>query len=120
MDFDQAIKAHAEWKLKLSNYIRKPDRSINAANIAMDNQCMLGKWLYGDGIKFAHLPEYQKLKEIHAKFHKAASSIIQKADSGVNVKEEIALGTDSEYTKTSTEITLLIMNMKRKVNEKAA
>lgn len=30
MDFDGAIKAHSDWKMKLSTYLRKPDGSFFA------------------------------------------------------------------------------------------
>jgi len=30
MNFDDAIRIHTQWKMKLSNYIAKPDRSLDS------------------------------------------------------------------------------------------
>lgn len=92
MDFDEAIKAHVLWKMKLSNYLRKPDGSLKPADIQVDNKCTLGQWIYGEGSKWSVMPEYGTLKSEHTKFHKAAAAIITKADSGQSIGEETALG----------------------------
>ena len=115
MNFDEAIQAHANWKMKLSAYIRKPDRSVDAGVLAKDNVCALGKWIYAEGVAFSALPEYQELKNSHALFHQAASSIVKKADSGESVSDEVALGAQSEYNKHSTKVVQSIMKMKAKV-----
>ena len=115
MDFDGAIAAHAAWKMKLSNYIRKPDKSLDALKISADNQCDLGKWLHGEGVKFATHPEYKQLKEAHEQFHKAAGAIIIRADKGESVAEEVALGASSEYAKASSAVMSFIMSLRRKV-----
>ena len=115
MNFDEAIQAHSNWKMKLSNYVKKPDHSVNATVLGQDNACTLGKWLYGEGAKYANLPEYQELKKCHALFHQSASAIVKRADSGEKVTEEIALGAHSDYNKHSTQVVQLIMKMKAKV-----
>ncbi|HXP78930.1 MAG TPA: hypothetical protein VN976_03425 [Verrucomicrobiae bacterium] len=43
MDFDRAIAAHSSWKNKLASYLKNPDRSIKAADVALDDHCELGK-----------------------------------------------------------------------------
>ena len=73
MDFDAAMNAHMDWKLKLRSYIARPDGSLNSATVAKDNECALGKWIYGEGKAYASIPEYSELKSEHAKFHKCAS-----------------------------------------------
>ena len=115
MDFNEAIQAHANWKMKLSAYVKKPDRSVNAAVLAQDNACALGKWIYGEGTKFASLPEFQELKKGHALFHQAAAAIVKRADNGEAVSEEIALGAQSDYNKHSMQVVQLIMKLKTKV-----
>ncbi len=114
MDFDEAIKAHSAWKLKLSGYLRKPDGSIKAADVQVDNKCPLGQWIYGDGKKFSTMQEYDKLRTEHAHFHKAAADVVTKADAGQNITEDIALGTGSAFSKASTAVVSAIMEMKRK------
>ena len=114
MDFDSAIKAHSDWKIKLATYLKKPDGSLKAADVQLDNKCPLGQWIYGEGGKWSSLAEYSVLKTEHAKFHKCASEVIKKADSGQNTSEEVALGAKSEFATASSNVVMAIMKMKSK------
>lgn len=115
MNFDDAIMAHTQWKMKLAIYVSNPDRSLHASDVAADNKCQLGQWLHGEGQKYSALPEFSKLVSDHAHFHKAASAIIRKADSGQHVTEEIALGAHSEFASASTAVVQALMAMKNEV-----
>lgn len=114
MDFDEAIKAHSAWKMKLSSYLRKPDGTLKAAEIQSDNKCSLGQWIYGEGAKYATHPEFQTLKTEHARFHKAAAQVVVKADSGQNTSEETSLGSKSEFGSASGSVVSAIMAIRRK------
>lgn len=116
MNFDDAVKAHSAWKMKLSGYIRNPDGSLDPKAIQPDNLCDLGKWIYQSASDHADLEEYKKLKECHAKFHKCAADIVTRADKGEKLTDEIALGSNSDYAKLSLEVVGLIMTMKKKVS----
>lgn len=115
MNFDDAIKAHSDWKLKLSVYINKPDGSLKAADAELDNKCALGQWICGEGSKYSTAQEYAVLKAEHTKFHKCAGAVIRKADSGQKVAEEVALGSNSEFAAASSAVVMAIMKMKTKV-----
>ena len=114
MDFEKAIQAHVSWKRKLSRYIASPDHSIQAAAVASDGNCGLGQWLKGEGKRFASLPEFAALNENHIRFHKAAGEIISKADQGLKMAEEVALGSKSEYGAASNAVVSALMKMKTK------
>ena len=114
MDFNDAIKAHSSWKMKLSAYIRKPDGSLKVVDVEPDNKCELGKWIYGEGAKHSTMLEYGTLKTEHAKFHKCAAAVVKKADSGQNVSEEVALGGSSDFSQASSAVVSAIMKMKAK------
>ena len=114
MNFDDAIKAHSDWKMKLTKYIKHPDHSLKSAEVAIDNRCALGQWINGEGKKFASLPEFSKLKTEHQRFHKAAAAVVVKADSGQDQSEEVCLGAKSEYAAASSTVVSAIMAMKAK------
>lgn len=114
MNFDEAIRAHSDWKMKLRTYLRNPDGSLKSVEIAPDNKCALGQWIHGEGTKWSSLPEYETLKTEHAKFHKEAAQIVTKADSGQNITEEIALGGSSGFATASSSVVSAIMKMKTK------
>jgi hypothetical protein len=113
MNFDQAISAHVQWKSKLAAYLNHPDHSLNAADIAKDDRCDLGKWLRGEGQKYASSPEFKKLVADHTHFHSAAAAIVKKADAGLRVSEEVALGATSEYASASNAVVTSLMHMRQ-------
>lgn len=114
MDFDEAIRSHLGWKIKLSGYLRNPDISLKVADIQVDNNCALGHWIYGDGDKYKQMAEYGKLKYEHAKFHMAAGEVVRNADSGQTKSEEVALGAKSDYAAASDAVVRAILDMKKK------
>ena len=103
MDFDEAIAAHSAWKNKLKTYLRQPNKSLDANTVASDNQCVLGKWLYGEGAKHSALPEFKELKNLHANFHRAAADLIKRADAGEHVAEEAVSPPRADYYEAEAE-----------------
>lgn len=114
MNFDEAIKAHSAWKMKLSNYLRNPDGSLKASEIEQDNKCQLGQWIHGDGAKWSSLPEYATLKAEHARFHKAAADVVRKADSGQSTNEDTSIGGNSPFATASAAVVAAIMKIRSK------
>ncbi len=117
MDFDQAIAAHAAWKTKLGRYLKNPDGSLQAAELSQDNKCALGQWIYGEGGKYAKLPDFAKLKTEHARFHKAVGDVVRRAASGQSVTQETSLGSRSEFMQASTSVVTAIMGLKKHVEQ---
>jgi hypothetical protein len=115
MNFDEAITAHAKWKMKLSSYLAKPDHSLQASAVGADNGCDLGKWLHGEGKKYSRFPEFAKLVSDHAHFHETAAEILRKADSGQQVTDEVALGSKSKFAAASSAVVMSLMAMKSKL-----
>lgn len=114
MDFEGAVAAHAQWKIKLRGYLAKPDKSLNPNDIELDNRCALGQWIHGEGGRFASDPDFQELRKEHAKFHHAAAGLIRRADQGEKVMDEAALGAKSPFSQLSQRLVHLIMMMKQK------
>lgn len=115
MNFDEAINAHVAWKMKLSVYLRHPNGSIKSTDAGADNICELGRWINGEGaIKYSETAEFIALKHEHTNFHKCAGSVIEKADNGSATSQDIALGSGSEFSQTSSKTVAAIMAMKRK------
>lgn len=112
MDFNQAIAAHAEWKIKLRLYLNGQG-DLNPHVICQDNQCVLGKWIYGEGAGFSYLPEFDHLRHTHAQFHKCAAGIVDKINRGDRESATQALAPGSEFTQLSSEITVDLMKIKR-------
>jgi len=114
MNFDDAAKAHFDWKVKLRKYLENPDKSLDARTIEMDNRCELGKWIHGESSRYAKDPDFQELRKEHANFHRVAASVVQRADAGEKVAEEVALGASSAFGQASKQVVQLLMKMKLK------
>ncbi len=116
LNFDNAITAHAKWKLTLSCYIARPDRSLTPTTVEKPDGCELGKWLNGEGQKYSKTPEFSTLVSEHTRFHKAAADVIRQADMGKDVKESITLGSKSEFAAASSAVVNALMHMKSRCN----
>lgn len=83
-DFLAAIEAHVRWKVRLEAHIAGTgEEDLNADVVGRDDQCALGKWIYGEGgQQFSDHPGFQELKDIHTEFHQNAGKVITLADSG--------------------------------------
>jgi len=84
IDFMAAIEAHVRWKVRLENYIDgTTTEKLDVEVIGMDNQCPLGKWIYGiGGDKYNANLLFQEIRGIHADFHKCSAGIMRQSDAG--------------------------------------
>jgi len=80
MNFEDAVYAHSKWKARLKNHINGQEQ-IDDRSLASDDQCELGKWIYGDGKRHAALSAFEDLKAKHTKFHLVAASVVRGARS---------------------------------------
>jgi methyl-accepting chemotaxis protein len=114
MTFDDAVNCHSEWKRRLQAYVSNPDQSINVDDVGSNNKCKLGRWIRGEGRKYAGFPEFAKLIVEHTRFHKAAADIVRRAHGGQDVGFEFALGVGREFSLASSAVVLAIMDLKRR------
>ena len=116
MDYDQAIRAHSNWKTRLRNYIRNPDRSMVASEVARDDVCELGCWIRGHGQSHAKLPAFPKLQAAHIQFHRAAAEIVAQADAGERVDDAVTFGATSAFGVTSMEVIEALLSLRQQAN----
>ena len=120
-DFSSAIRAHQDWKMKLFNYMNNPDGSLDSKKVCLDNQCALGKWIYGDGEVYnkSHHHEYESLKDSHAKFHKIAGTVIDNIHAHKLDVVEKMLSPHGEFTAQSEKTVELIQDIRSKIDTEA-
>lgn len=116
MDFNQAIKAHSDWKRKLKSYLSKPDHSLKVAEIAANDKCQLGQWIAGEGHKqYGTLPEFIKLTTEHTRFHKVVADLVRRADNGENVENEVGIDGTTEFSKATANVVSTLVELREKV-----
>jgi hypothetical protein len=95
-----AINAHVLWKIRLEKYMDgTSEEKLDAKVICQDNQCKLGKWIYGQAIDYFEGDEsLEYLREEHAKFHKFAGRIVENVQAqNMDAAKDLMEG-DYKYT----------------------
>lgn len=113
MNIDGVIALHLHWKRKLATYLAKPDDSMNPFDIAIDDRCALGKWLYGIENTGAGKDQYDEVLRRHAAFHKATAELVRRANAGHALSEEVVLKAFAECEEASTALVKALANLRR-------
>lgn len=112
-DFDSAIEAHRQWKVKLRKAISEHSK-LDAETVCRDNACPLGKWIHGPGgVQWGTRPTFVELMNKHAEFHQAAGSVAHKINAGQYADAERLIGSGSVFAQVSTEVATILARAKR-------
>ena len=113
IDIDTAIAAHENWKLRLQNYLDgKSSETLQPEVVCLDDRCDLGKWLHGPGgQRLGKYPAFSMLVARHKYFHLQASTVVALAQGGDKDKATQTL--DSSYRHASSQVVLLLKELKR-------
>jgi len=114
-DFEAAISAHLDWKMKLSRYLEKPDQSLDPQKVCLDDACALGKWIYGDGKQYSHLATHESLRVAHGNFHQTAADIITLIHTKKLKDAHIKLAPNGVYMDASERCVSLITKLRNEV-----
>jgi len=85
MNYDQIILAHSKWKARLKQALQGQEQ-LDIQVVGKDDQCELGKWIYGEGTKHANLSAYNDLKTKHTRFHACIPTVVNVARSSSPAK----------------------------------
>lgn len=118
LDFVAAIEAHRKWKQRLTAYAEGTStESLDHAVICRDDQCALGKWIYGQGAAHTgHLPLFHQLKAKHAQFHISASQVVELVQ---HAQKDAAMELiqNGEFSKNSRDVQTLISKLFMEMKE---
>lgn len=113
MDLDNAIKAHAQWRVKFRSAIAKQEQ-LDVATIAKDNCCELGKWLHSDAKReYGNAEAYKALVAKHAAFHTEASKVAVVINAKRFADADKMMATTSPFVTASTEVGMAIGRLKQ-------
>ncbi len=103
----KALVAHGAWKVRLAQAIDSGNSDFSPAVVRQDNQCELGKWLYG-GIEAPLKGEshYESVRKLHGQFHVAAAAVLESALAGRSAEARAAMEPGSDFARASTHLTL--------------
>jgi hypothetical protein len=110
MNLEEASSAHRQWKIRLRTFLNGGSQEqFDAANVAKDNQCDLGKWIHGAGAAHTSQPAFAALKSAHAQFHAEAAQVVKLATAGNKA------GADRHLEGAFTEASLKVVQAIHKV-----
>ena len=113
MDLDNAIAKHAEWKMKFRTAISRQEQ-LDAATLAKDNCCDLGKWLHGDAkASFGRMASHAECVKKHAVFHVEAAKVASSINAGKYAEAEAMIGGGTSYSQASSAVGVAIMQLKK-------
>lgn len=104
MDLQKAIERHTQWKIILRSAVLEK-ATVDAGSIRLDDCCVLGKWLHGDG-KSVHgsKPSFPQLVAVHAEFHQQAGQVADAINAKQYDEAEKLLGVWSDYMSASVGV----------------
>ena len=112
MKIEDVILEHKNWKIKISDYIYSPDKSLRPES-CHERCCLLTKWLDSEE---AHAllskKEREEISKAHKLFHHTIAEIILNANRGVKISEELAIGIDSTFHRNSENLIRLLSKVK--------
>jgi hypothetical protein len=78
LDLKQALDIHHVLNEKLQKVlVDNSNEGLEVAVVSQDHLCTIGKWLYGEGKSlYAHLPEYESMRKVHADLHTCAGEVL--------------------------------------------
>ena len=112
--FDEAIAAHIKWKMRLNQFIDgTSSEKLDRAVVCKDNLCVLGKWIYGNGVQHKDIIHYGDLVTKHANFHRCAGEVVGKVDAHDKAGAHALLA--GEFSNAAKETVTAIMALKSEI-----
>jgi hypothetical protein len=101
LQLNAAIVAHDEWKARLLAAIEAGSSELDPDTIRADDRCAFGKWLYSVGPALKASLHYQRVCDLHGRFHEAAADVLGLAIGGKRPQALTSLEFGSEYVNAS-------------------
>ena len=114
---DKAIVAHGRWKVNIRDAIKTGSSTFNLENVGLDNLCDFGKMLYSLTPAEKATTDFEKLRTMHAEFHRETAKIMKSAVSGNKASAEKAIEVGTTYNNLSSELINLLSNWKKSLSK---
>jgi hypothetical protein len=77
---------------------------MDPETVARDDDCEIGRWLYGEGSKYRRLREYRHARDVHAAFHRRAAEVVAMAEGGRRLEAAAELAPGGELRTLSAAL----------------
>jgi len=100
----KAMATHGAWKRRLEEAIQTGKSDITPERASVDDQCEFGKWLYSLPRQLRESATWQKVRTLHADFHREAGRVLQLALTGRKTEAKAAMSHGGAFTLRSAEL----------------
>ena len=108
LNLKQLMEAHSKLRSQLQDIIDgSSDQYFDVVEISEDCHCYLGKWIYGAGKIYSHMPEYESLRHAHASFHECAGNVLTQHILGNSEESEHLLKTKYRSASNRNQLELV-------------
>ncbi|QEH38387.1 diguanylate cyclase [Aquisphaera giovannonii] len=112
---DHAIAAHARWKSNLRQAIQTGQSPLTVAQARRDDACDLGRWLIERPAPVKSSPHYLEVLDLHAKFHREASHVLELALAGKATEAAEAMAIGNPFATVSSKLTIALTAWKKAI-----
>lgn len=110
-----AIVSHQTWMANLQTFI-KGGSNLTDMQVSSPDDCNLGKWLKGDGLReFGEYPEFAELEKLHRTLHGLGKEVVKNKHAGDTIEAERlidAMGPISKQIVATIEKLKMIASLK--------
>ena len=112
--FNDEIETHIQWKINLKKHV---EEGVNQdiKKVGDCHVCELGKWIYGDGVRYNRLPSFESLCIAHEHFHRVAAEVIFHSNENNKIKAKSLLADDGGFSHSSTNLIKALMDCSKEV-----
>lgn len=113
MNFDAAIREHADYKVKLVLYLND-SCSIDEKRLSKPSSCSFGLWLKQASRQYSHFREFNDVVSTHKRFHSIVGEILSLVKEGKRYEAREALKVNGLFSDITTELNQKILLLKRR------
>jgi hypothetical protein len=115
MNIDSAFETHAQWIESFCEVIFKQD-TIDVNAYEKDENCELGKWLYGAGkVQYGQSAAFANLIACHAEFHRLAANVAKTINAKEFDRATQLLQKEGEYAEASRAVYQAILKLRNEI-----
>jgi hypothetical protein len=110
------IAAHAKWKHHLKAAIDTSQSDKTVEDVAPEDRCEFGKWLLSLPKQEQATDQWQKVRTLHAEFHKAAGDVLAMALAGKRDEANAAMAFGGKFARISANLTVAMSEWRKSLS----
>ncbi|MFZ2406478.1 MAG: CBS domain-containing protein [Methylobacter sp.] len=107
--FNDAIETHTQWKTTLKRHIEEGIIQ-DIKKVGDCHVCDLGRWIYGDGVRYNRLPSFESMCIAHEHFHRAAAEVVLHSNANNKAKARSLMTSDGDFSQSSSKLIKALMD----------